>query len=308
MKSFAIDLGGTTIKLAVIINEDIAAYRSLEAEASQGLGRKLNEITENLLLMDKETKEIQALGLGIAFPGIVSSKEKKIITSNAKYIDASQIDLVQWGQQALGLSIEVDNDANAAMLGELHYGVAKGKKDAVLMILGTGVGTSAVMDGQLVRGRHYQAGCLGGHMVVNMEQACNCGNKGCLEANASTWALPILIEKEKAYRESPLRKEARQDFKVLREHYLNKDKLADKIAKQCASYWGAGIVNMIHAYDPECVILSGGVLQFEELIEPIKQWVWKYAWTPWGKVEILCAGAPQISVLLGLHHMIKSNF
>lgn len=305
MKSYAIDLGGTAIKLAVLVNGEILADCKLDSESGKGLSRKLPIISETLINLDKEWDSVPAKGIGIAFAGIVNGKEKKIITSNEKFMDAPQIDLVRWCLESFNLPVKIENDANAALLGELYYGVAKGKTDAALMILGTGVGTAAVMDGELVRGKHFQAGCLGGHFSVDLSGKCNCGNVGCLEANASTWALPFIINREKEYLDSPLRHEKVQDFRILRTYYLRQDPLACKITKKCIAYWGAGIVNMIHAYDPECVVLSGGVLRFTEIIDPIKQWVWDHAWTPWGRVEILCADNPQKSVLLGLHHLVE---
>lgn len=305
MKSYAIDLGGTKIKLAVIIDGKIYAEGTLESEAELGLERKLPEIYRGLMDLDRKTPKISAKGVGIAFPGIIHPEKKKITTLNDKFADASEIDLVKWCQGFFHLPVQIENDANTALLGELHYGIAKGEPDTVLMILGTGVGTAAAMGGELVRGKHFQAGCFGGHFIVNLARKCICGNQGCVEANASTWALPLLIREEKAYPDSRLRGEAVQDFRTLRKYFTLEDPLAIKIAEHCITFWGAGIVNMIHAYDPECVVLSGGVTQFRELTLPIKQWVWEHAWTPWGQVKIRCSQNPQKSVLLGLHYLVE---
>ena len=88
----------------------------------------------------------------------------------------------------------VENDARAALLGELAHGAAVGVRDAVLLVAGTGIGTAAVIDGQLIRGRSGHAGILGGHLTIDRGgDPCNCGNLGCAEVYGGSWSLPAGI-------------------------------------------------------------------------------------------------------------------
>ena len=128
--------------------------------------------------------------VGIAYPGLVDPVKQLVISASGKYTDATKFDFSAWSRGRFGCGCILENDANAALMGEIGYGCAAGETDAVLMILGTGVGTAAVMNGELVRGKHFQAGCLGGHFPVGGEEwRCSCGGYGCVEANGSSWAL-----------------------------------------------------------------------------------------------------------------------
>ena len=198
----------------------------------------------------------------------------------------------------------LENDANAAALGELGYGAARDTENFVLMILGTGIGTAAVMDGRLLRGKHYQAGVLFGHIPLqrNGRPCEGCPGVGCAEAQASTWALKHMVAE--AALESPLKREPTMNFEVLQRHYRAGDRLAKEIFEECCEYWSSCLIALIHAYDPEVAVLSGGVLNWgPELTERIIQTVEQRVWTPWGKLRFRTAEAPDRSVLLGLHYL-----
>jgi glucokinase len=124
----------------------------------------------------------------------VDSVNKKVLTINDKYGDVISLDLEKWAFEHFGVPLEIENDTRAALLGEWKFGNGRGYNDVVLMTLGTGIGTSAVIEGKILRGRHFQAGILGGHFIVNPKgKLCNCGNVGCAEAEASTWNLEEIV-------------------------------------------------------------------------------------------------------------------
>ena len=307
MKSYAVDLGGTSIKVAIVIDGEIMAqdFINVTSESLQ-LDASLQLIETMITKLDKPTSHLKTAGIGIAFAGLVDPVKKQIIVSNGKYPNAERANLEKWAKDTFDLPLVLENDANAALLGEVHYGVAKGCSDVVLMILGTGVGTSAMMNRQLIRGKHYQAGCLGGHFTLNPEgPRCNCGNIGCVEAHASTWALPLRLAELERKNKCSSGVEI-TNFKQLKEAYYQKNPLAHQLVEDCVKAWGSGLVSLIHAYDPEVIVLSGGVTYFEELIEPLKNWVHQHAWTPWGRVTIKQSTTPQSSVLCGLHYQIEA--
>src|SRR5690606_25998850 len=107
--------------------------------------------------------------------------------------DAPSLDLTGWCREAFGAPLVLENDANAAMIGEWRFGAGQDHDHAVMMIFGTGVGVSAITDGRLLRGAHGYGGVLGGHQTINLHgRLCPCGNMGCVETEASTWVLQEL--------------------------------------------------------------------------------------------------------------------
>ncbi len=305
MKSISIDLGGTTIKLAVVEDGRVLKQQHMPAFSGKGLLKQLPGLEKKI----REMADLRTIdGMGIAFPGIVDPVAKRVLSINDKYADAGEMDLNGWCQEAFGLEMVLENDANAALAGELAYGAGKGCGDAVIMILGTGVGTAAAIGGHLLRSKHHQAGCLGGHIAVEMNgRPCTCGSRGCLEANASTWALPLLAREDPGFAESGLSTEDPIDYRALEIWYKKGDPLAVRLFDHSVMCWSTGIINLIHAYDPELVILSGGVMRFQELYDPIVHRVRELACTPWGEPEFRLAKNPEQSVVLGIHSLLQTR-
>lgn len=311
MISFALDLGGTNIKLAFVKDDRIIRKVSLPALSANGLIPRLDLIEDQIdqLISELRISTDQIRGIGIAFPGLVDVEKKKVISTNAKYDDALEIDLAEWADKHWELSIVMDNDARMALRGEWQYGVGKGIDNLVMVTLGTGVGGATLIDGQVLYGKHYQAGCLGGHFTINFRgNTCTCGNKGCVEAEASGWRLPELAKEFTGFKDSPLSKQGPLNFEQLFQYVKQKDLLAEQILDHCIDAWSAGIISMIHAYDPEVVIISGGIMQSGDWIIPaIQQQVDQKAWTPWGKVQVKAARYINEAVLLGANYMVNQK-
>jgi glucokinase len=193
----------------------------------------------------------------------------------------------------------------------VHYGCAKGASNAIMMILGTGVGAAAMIHGRLVRGVHFQAGCIGGHFCVGgvkTGRQCNCGSRGCTEAYGSSWAMAMAVRQDPLFEKSGLSSEPVIDFKALEKWEKSGDALAFKVIEQCVDSWSACVITHIHAYDPEVVILSGGVIRYgERIIRPIRDNIYLYAWTPWGNPGIKISENPESSVVLGLHYLLENG-
>lgn len=158
-----------------------------------------------------------------------------------------------------------------------------------------------MMRGHLLRGRHYQAGCLGGHLLARYGgRECTCGAKGCIEAEASTWALPAICREHPAFEASPLSQLSKIGFEELVRFAGEGDVCATDTFAQCLGVWSAGVVSMIHAYDPEVVVIGGGVMSAAGRILPaISEYVSRRAWTPWGQVQVRGAVLSDTAALLG---------
>jgi glucokinase len=310
MPVIAIDFGGTTIKLGIVKQGKVTASRAIPAKSHEGIRSRLNPVVIEV----KKMLDEQGLSLnhcrcvGIAIPGLVNFGEKRVISiPPTKYGDALTVDFTKWSEKEFDLPIVMDTDTNCAILGETAYGCARGASDAILMSFGTGVGTAAMMNGHLVRGKHYQAGCLGGHLIIDYNsRACFCGNRGCLEAMASTSTLPDVAKEREGFAGSLLAKQAVINYKAVTDCADAGDEFSRDLLAYLLQCWGAGIVNMIHAYDPEVIILSGGLMNERGKILPaLEQYAVKNAWLSWGTPVFRVPENPDDSVLLGLHALCE---
>jgi len=307
--TIAIDLGGTIIKIGLLNNGELIDRKELQAQSSTGLTAHtpVLEIAIDELMLANQLALTDILGIGFSFPGLVDSSKNKILSTNKKYDDGSDIDLVAWAWDKWALPLYVENDARLALLGEWQFGAGRGCENIVMVTLGTGIGSAVLIEGELLRGKHFQAGNLCGHLTVNHRGTiCTCGNKGCMESEAATWRLPQLIKTNSDYESSSLRHENLLDYEALFRNSINNDILALEILDHCYSVWSSGIISMIHAFDPEMIIISGGIIKSGSVIMPeLQSRINQYAWTPWGKVKLVEAQYPDSAALFGADYMVR---
>jgi glucokinase len=248
-------------------------------------------------------------GVALGFCGLADARLGRVVSTNKKYEDAPTIDFNAWSRKEFGLRFGIENDARMALLGERHAGAARGCDDLVMITLGTGIGGAAMIEGKLLRGRHAQAGCLGGHLPAKVGgRPCTCGAIGCLEAEASGWALPLVAREWKGFARSKLAAQANINFQILFELADAGDQVAGEIREYCLEVWAAGAVGLIHAYDPEKIVMGGGVMRSATVILPyIQAYVNEHAWTPWGKVQIVAAQLGNDAGLFGAIPLLTGN-
>lgn len=308
--ALAIDLGGTKIKIGLVQGHVVVASTSIDALSANGLRERLPYIKDAITtLLEQHNISLNDLGgLGMSVPGIVDSKQKRILSIDKKFGDAPEIKFEDWCNETFGLKLSMENDARSALIGEWKFGKAKDYENVVLMTLGTGVGSSAVIEGKLLRGKHFTAGILGGHFVINYKGGeCNCGNKGCVETEASTWCIAAKARNSKGFSKSKLSKESSIDFESIFRCAEN-DELAKQLRDESLNVWSACAINLIHAYDPEIVLLTGGIMaSSDKIISHIQQVTDARAWTPWGKVKIEAASFPATAALLGAGYLVTNE-
>lgn len=309
--TIAIDLGGTIIKIGLLKSGQLIDRLEIKAQSVSGLKTQLPELEKAIdkMLQINQLSAANVLGTGFSFAGLVDSSKNRILSTNQKYEDAPGIDLVGWAKDRWSWPLFAENDARMALLGEWQNGAGTSCSDLVMVTIGTGIGSAVLIDGILLKGKHFQAGNLGGHFVVNHHgSVCTCGNIGCVEAEASTWRLPSLLKEHHGFNSSSIKKEEVLDFKALFHHAGNKDKVAMEVLDHCISVWSAGIITMIHAFDPEMIILSGGIMKSSEVFLPVLQEkVNQLAWTPWGKVKLVEAKFPDSAALYGADYLVRSS-
>jgi glucokinase len=310
MTSIAIDLGGTTIKLGIVSNGIVVTHTKLKAEKDGTIQENLQRacVAIHELLRDKKMSLKELSGVGISFPGIVDANRNRVI-SHVKYKGASQFDFRKWANDEWHLSVAVENDARAALIGEWQYGAGKECNNIVMLTLGTGVGSAVIVEGKLLRGSHFLAGSLAGHSSINLHGAsCNCGYFGCVETEASTWVLPSKASSKAGFKESSLSTISHLQFSELFEEADKGDKLAKQVVKECLTAWGVCAVNLVHAHDPEMIIISGGIMKQAAIIIPfIQNMVDQYAWLPAGTIKIKSAQQVEFASLLGMEYLITQN-
>jgi glucokinase len=304
------DIGGTHIKFGIVRKGAVVARDAIAAETEGGFAVALDRIEDGWrrLCYSLEGDIAVIDGIGLAFPGLIHPRSGKILSSPVgKFDDAAALDLDDWARRRFALPLTVCNDANAALTGEWHYGAARGCRSVVMVTLGTGIGTSVIIDGVPLRGEHGQAGNLGGHFVQTLvPRPCPCGNIGCAESEASGWAVQQHAQQDDRYVESSLADEPRADLAAIFRHAAAGDELAMRLREHCIGVWAGLAVSLIHAYDPELLLFGGGVLQSSEQIIPaIAAHVEKHAWTPWGKVRVEAAALGNDAALLGVGRLVR---
>lgn len=311
MKALAVDLGGTHAGCGVVEDSRILAHKTIDTAHAKSLAAFLPEIRNVLHSLVKQNglRLEDFSGVAVGMPCIVDSRAMRALATHGKYDDAKEIDLCAWSRKELGLPLRLENDARMALLGECFGGAAKGYSNVVMMTLGTGIGGVVMMEGKLIRGTHFQAGCLGGHLPVLFDgRRCTCGNVGCAEAEASGDSLAAIVSAWPGASDSALSKYSALGFKELFAEAAAGDRVAIEVRDRCLKIWAADAVAMIHAYDPEILVIGGGVMKSADLILPaIQVHVHQYAWTPWGKVQVRSAELGNNAALVGAVPLLSES-
>jgi len=271
------------------------------------LASRLPAIEEAITGLIGDEEHIE--GLAMAFPGIVNTDTRRILSTPGKFSDSPNIDLTDWVLRRYQCKFTIENDANAALFGECRIGCAKDVEDAVLFILGTGIGTAAMMGGRIVHGVHYQAGILGGHIKFGHgDELCVCGSEGCLEAMVGSWSLMERVKRYPEYKRSALFNLPYIDYELLFDFCSAGDALSKRILDETIDAWARGISALVHAYDPQVIVLSGGVIKgASHFVIALEERVRAYSWTAWGNPEFRMPPEPGYSVLNGLNALLRES-
>jgi glucokinase len=308
MTVLACDFGGRRIKLGLVRDGQVVVSSVVDARSEGPLAERLPVVAGQLRqLCQADGIDPQACrGVGISYPSIVDPVSARILDQYGKYADASSLDLRAWAADAFHLPLAMENDARMALIGEWRYGVGRGCDNLAMIMFGTGLGVAAVVEGRLLRGRHGQAAILGGHLAVRYDgRACVCGNVGCAEAEASTSVLSAIVRETPGFGESPLAQEVQLSYQTVFRLAAQGDPCAMKIKDRSLRVWGATAVNLIHAFDPEMIVLGGGIMGSADVVLPaISGWVREHAHTPWGQVEVVASQLGDHAALVAAEWLI----
>lgn len=262
-----VDLGGTKLAAGVIDEELRVHHRAFRPAPTSGMLDALEEITRELI----QTSDDPVTAVGMGIPSLMDRAAGVARWTN--HLDLTGVAVADLMSDRLGLPVTVDNDANVAMLAELHAGAAQGAAHAVMLTLGTGIGGAIVVDGRLVRGARGSAGELG-HIVVDLDgPPCpgNCPSRGCLEAVASGTALAVAGDHAVVNdRESALAKAEAAGRTItgalVTELAHDGDPAAVSAVEAVGRKLGIGLASIANALDPEVIVIGGGVIACGELL------------------------------------------
>ncbi len=262
-----IDIGGTNTTFALIdrkgvihFKENIPTHQYADAKL---LVRRIQELINPSLQNNN-----QLIGIGIGAPNGNFYNGTIEFAPNLQW--SGIIPLAQYFREIFGVPAFLTNDANAAALGEMLFGNAKGMRDFIMVTLGTGLGSGIVINGKMVYGHDGFAGELG-HVIVEEDgRQCGCGRKGCLETYSSVTGLKNTVVEllENPDIKSELRGFKFEDLsgKIIEQAAVSGDEIAQKAFGITAEYLGKALANIIAITSPEAIILFGGLAQSDELI------------------------------------------
>ncbi len=274
-----IDLGGTKIAAGLVDEE----CRLLEKEtAPTGAGRSQEAIFDTIARTARRLLErtgMEASFVGVGSPGMIDSQAGTV--TYASNLDWTRVPLAQAVSDRLGVPCRISNDANCAALGEVAAGAAKGTENAIMITLGTGVGSGIILGGKIFAGSASAGAELGHTLLVYDGETCTCGRKGCLERYASGAALQRQARRMALERPDSLLGRLPQEkitgatpFEL-----MDRDEASRQVVETYLGYVGGVLTDLVNLFRPQALVIGGGVShQGERLLQPLREYVAAHAY------------------------------
>lgn len=275
-----IDLGGTTIKGALVTEEGKILR---EKNIPTGGERPHREVVKDMAQLVYDLVEEQGItindieSVGIGSPGAIDPVAGKVMFA-ANFADFRDVPMVDIMKETIPVPVYLENDANIAALGEALFGAGNGSRNAVAITLGTGLGGGIIIDGKIFSGAFFGGGEMGHQVIVADGLPCTCGRKGCWEAYSAATAL-IRMGKERAVANpaSMINKLVdgdlnKLDAKMVFDASNAGDPSAQDAIQEYAHYLAIGLGNTINVFQPEYLIIGGGPsAQGDKLLNPVME-------------------------------------
>ena len=289
--SIGVDLGTLHTTITII---DLLGRIEKRIEYPTNCQLEKDNILEKLkaniynIIKNSGLKRKKIAGIGVAAPGLIDKKGTMLITPNFGWRDTPLREILK---KKFYIPVFVDNNVNAMALAESEFGKGQGVKNFVFINVGMGIGAGVVINGELF---HGESNCTGeiGHTTVDYNgPKCSCGNNGCLEVMASgpaiaKRAIKAIKEGEKSLISELVNYDLNQiSAEIVATAANQEDKLGRSIMEETGEYLGTGVANIINLFNPELVIVGGGVARAGDVIfEPLKKAVQKRAFSVSAKV------------------------
>ena len=286
MRILAFDIGGTFIKYALCNdNFELTEKNKIPTNAKQGgqvIIQRIIDIIESYENIDR---------IAISTAGQVDSEHGVVVysTDNIPYYTGMMVKSLI--ENKTGIPTFVENDVNAAALGEAHFGAAKGESDFICLTLGTGVGGAIFLNNKLYKGSASAAGEIG-HMVIHAGgRQCTCGGEGCFECYASANALIKAVNK---ISDEPL-----DAFQIFQKENMQRPEIRSEIDKWIDEII-IGLMNLIYIFNPPLIVIGGGIMNEDYIIELIDRKIYSRLMKSFKNVRIERSQKGNDSALLGV--------
>lgn len=286
MRILAFDIGGTFIKYALCNdNFELTEKNKIPTNAKQGgqvIIQRIIDIIESYENIDR---------VAISTAGQVDSEHGVVVysTDNIPYYTGMMVKSLI--ENKTGIPTFVENDVNAAALGEAHFGAAKGESDFICLTLGTGVGGAIFLNNKLYKGSASAAGEIG-HMVIHAGgRQCTCGGEGCFECYASANALIKAVNK---ISDEPL-----DAFQIFQKENMQRPEIRSEIDKWIDEII-IGLINLIYIFNPPLIVIGGGIMNEDYIIELIDRKIYSRLMKSFKNVRIERSQKGNDSALLGV--------
>jgi glucokinase len=292
-----LDLGGTKIATALVDAEGQVLARDLrETQAAEGLQAVIDRMADaaSRVMIQAGAVPTQVKAIGVGAPGPIDAKAG-LVTSPPNLPGWSNVPLKKRLEEVLGIPTFLENDANAAALGEHLFGAGQRAENMIYVTASTGVGGGLILGGRIYSGSTGAASEIGHMTVLPRGPHCGCGNRGCLEALASGTAI-AREGKERVVRGVPTLitelaegDPERVSAKLVAQAAAQGDIEAQEIIDDAMSYLGVGMASLVNLFNPELIVIGGGLTNMREgLFGPVRRIIDRRAFrTSAGAVEVV---------------------
>lgn len=310
--ALAFDLGGTELRAALVGDGGkLLAFASVPTRARDGPDAVIEQIAMLAEKTCSERPDARPLGIGIGAPGPLDPVAG-ILTAPPTLSGWHEVPLARLLQDRLNLPVRLENDANAAALGEWRFGAGRGAASLVFVTVSTGIGGGVISDNRIVHGRRGLAGEIG-HMTITSEsERCLCGAVGCFEAVASGTALGRQATALTKPGDGSTLRKLSHDGEVTGRHVVEAarggDEAAVALIDREARWLGIGFTNLLHLYSPDMIVMGGGISHGYDLLrKPIEATIRERAMPAYRDVPVVPAQLGRHAGLIGAASLILLN-
>ncbi len=281
-----IDLGGTKISTGLVDSAGvIIAHDYRETRATEGQEAVIERMLDaaRLVMAQAGVNQAQVAAVGVVAPGPLDI-EAGVVVAPPNLPGWGHVPLKQLIEEGLGIRTFLENDANAAALGEFRFGAGRGTEHMIYVTVSTGIGGGLILDGELYHGANGMAGEIGHTIVMPNGPLCGCGNRGCLEALASGTAITRQARERVARGVLTLIADLagndpeRITAKLVAEAATRGDVEAQEILAEAMNYLGIGMANLVNLFNPQLIVIGGGLMNIGELLfGPVRRAIARHA-------------------------------